>query len=172
MNTPSSNAPQDWDLANSPKLQKHVQELRESYPIAIERMGPAMCAGIAREGYGVTINNYYLRNDTPQAVQDDFPDDRLVIVLFHEIGHLEYFKSTLPNERNCEDSEYAAFEHSLVKAKELAEQGGDFGPLQQALKHIRLRQQSGKEDKDYQAALNRIVSSELWNSCEKMMQTN
>jgi hypothetical protein len=59
----------------------------------------------------MVISSWFLTNDLPR-----YPEDRLVIVLFHE---------------------FAAFGYSLEMAKELAEKG-DFGPLEQVLKNLKI----------------------------------
>ena len=111
MISPSSSQPPDYDLACRPKLERQVKNLRLSHTINIKPEGPNYEYGPAssHEDNGsqwITINNFYLRNDIPQNIQDDYPDDRLVIVLFHEVGHFEYFDSTPIDQRSDEDSEF------------------------------------------------------------------
>jgi hypothetical protein len=53
--------------------------------------------------------------------QSGFDDDRLIVVLYHEIGHLHYFATVPVANRNPEENEKYAFEYSLAQTKQLAE---------------------------------------------------
>jgi len=107
------------------------------------------------------MNNYFLTNPKP-----DYPEDRLIVVLYHEMGHLRYYRLVHSDLRSDEDSEFWAFEHSLIVCKTIAADQHDGGPLQMALKYMPIRQKSGKLLPYYQAAIDRIAKSDLWIECQ------
>ncbi|MVN76114.1 hypothetical protein GO988_07235 [Hymenobacter sp. HMF4947] len=76
-----------------------------------------------------------------QTAQPGFDDNRLVVVLYHEIGHLHYYRTVPAPSRTPEASERAAFDYSLVKTRELAA-AGDCAPLQTGLRFMLLRSQA------------------------------
>ena len=153
-------------LDNRPKLKALIETAQaEGISINVQLLGPNGGVGFAQEDQGVTINNYYLRVDDP-----NFPEDRLIIVLFHELGHLKYFAEVPIDARNSEDSEFRAFENSLEEARRLALKQDDGGPLSLALHYIAQRQASGQEPQCYQAAIDRIISSDLWGSCKSIVE--
>jgi len=96
-----------------------------------------------------------------ESQQPTFDDNRLIVVLYHEIGHLHYFLNTPQPNRNSQDSEQAAFEYSLLKTKELAEQG-DCLPLKTGLKFMLLRSQSDNLQDPHVRALKLIVTQPLY----------
>ena len=151
----------DHNLSRLPKLQSHVLEARSlGYDISVERLGPGHGVGSASTDGKLTLNNWFLRGLAPE-----FSEDRLIVVLYHEIGHIDYFKSSglvagdsIPSQTQ---SEFGAFEKSLEECKKILDQG-DEGPLRTALHYIGMRQSSGLEAPDYQMALNQIVQSTRW----------
>ncbi len=100
-------------------------------------------------------------------MDDNFPEDRLIIVLFHELGHAKYLNDVPLEQQKLVDSEYRAFENSIDEAIRIAE-SGDHGPLKVALHYIQNRRNSAQEPSHYQDALDRITASELWNRAEKL----
>ena len=91
-----------------------------------------------------------------QTPQPGYDDNRLVVVLYHELGHLHYFRTVPPAGRTPEASERAAFDYSLLKTKELAE-AGDCGPLQTGLRFMLLRSQSNDLADPHVRALKSLV---------------
>ena len=89
---------------------------------------------------------------------NDFDDNRLVIVLYHELGHL-YYNSKNQN-GNVEDNEKFAFEFSLKRAKDLAVKG-DCGPLNTGMKFMQLRSLSNQLQDPHVRALKRIFNEPL-----------
>ncbi|MCF8326340.1 MAG: hypothetical protein K9I84_15380, partial [Leadbetterella sp.] len=83
----------------------------------------------------ITIDLSFIETSNP-----NFDDNRLVVVLYHELGHLYYFAEYKTTD-NTEDNEKFAFEYSLKRTKELAE-NGDCLPLKTGLKFMKLRSQS------------------------------
>jgi hypothetical protein len=81
--------------------------------------GPAK----ARMRGNILIDVKYLETEQP-----DFDDNRLIVVLYHEIGHLHYFMGVPPPQRDIMQNEKYAFEYSLKKTKEMAD-NGDCLPL-------------------------------------------
>lgn len=96
-----------------------------------------------------------------EGQQRNFTDDRLIVVLYHEIGHLHYFARVEPVKRNADDSEQAAFEYSLLKTKELAEKG-DCLPLKTGLKFMKLRSEGTNLQDPHVRALKRMVQEPLY----------
>jgi len=149
-------------LENRPRLKALIEEeQRMGASIRIQLLGPNVGVGFAQENQGVILNNYFLRVDDP-----NFSEDRLIVVLFHELGHMKYFAEVPKLERIQEDSEFRAFENSILETRRLAEQQNDPGPLNLAMRCIALRQISGREPQHYQAAIDRIIASELWKDCK------
>ena len=55
-------------------------------------------------------------------------------------------------------------------AREIAEKEGDFGPLKQAIKHMKLRHETGGSGQEtYTEALNRLTSTKLWRECSNLI---
>jgi hypothetical protein len=114
--------------------------------------------GIASAGPGglITIDLDYLDHPRPM-----FDDNRLVVVLYHEIGHLHYFQTVPRAEWTPDRSEQAAFEYSLLKTKELAV-AGDCGPLATGLKFMKLRSEGTNLSDPHVRALKRMVTAPLY----------
>ncbi len=129
---------------------------------ATQNMGPAF----ANPNGTIRIDLRYLETAVP-----DFDDNRLIVVLYHEIGHLHYFATTLPVNRNPADSEKAAFEYSLLKTKEIAE-NGDCLPLRTGLKFMKLRSESDNLADAHVRALKRMVNEPLYFEYLKYVEEN
>lgn len=104
----------------------------------------------------IRINVNFLQNELP-----NFDDNRLIVVLYHEVGHLHYFLNNPIANRTSENSEKAAFEYSLLKTKELAEKG-DCLPLKTGVKFMKLRSQSNMLQDPHVRALKRMVNESLY----------
>jgi hypothetical protein len=90
-----------------------------------------------------------------------FDDNRLIVVLYHEIGHLHYFSTVDRKLWNPIASEQAAFEYSLLKTKEMAEDK-DCLPLQTGLKFMKLRSEGNDLKDPHVLALKRMVNEPLY----------
>ncbi|MCI0727631.1 MAG: hypothetical protein L0332_13040, partial [Chloroflexi bacterium] len=150
----------DYDLSNMPKLQHYVQELRNlGVEVKIERLGPDYPPGRGTGHHLIILNNWYIRR-----MDTEYDEDRMIVVLFHEQGHLEYFKTfghePTQEEIDEEESEYRAFKYSLEKCREIAKEGNP-GPLISAIIFITKRSKSGKEPAVYQAALDRLMNEPI-----------
>lgn len=151
----------DFALQDNPKLSSLVFLLRqEGYIINIKRLGPNYGPGFVTEHAEIVLNNWYLRGKV-----SEYSEDRLIIVLLHELGHIKYQANVPTDKRDQADSEYSAFENSINGATALAKKG-DTGPLDVVLHYLQQRQQSGEEPDYYQDALDRIISSSLWNDAQ------
>lgn len=91
----------------------------------------------------------------------NFDDNRLIVVLYHELGHLHYYATTPRNKWNPEDSEKAAFEYSLLRTKQLAE-AGDCQPLRAGVNFMKLRSQGTNLSDAHVRALKRMVEEPLY----------
>jgi hypothetical protein len=105
----------------------------------------------------IFIDIKYLQHEEPS-----FDDDRLIVVLYHEIGHLHYFMTVPVSDRNPEENEKFAFEYSLAKTKELAE-NGDCALLKVDLKFMKIRSESDNLQDAHVRALKRMVNEPLYN---------
>lgn len=142
-----------------PKFYKLFHHLLENEPLLkqvvfINKKGQG--PGFANPNGTVTLNLDYFVNKKPH-----FDDNRLIVVLYHEIGHLRYFNKTAKGKRNPEDSEKAAFEYSLQKTKEMAV-NKDCLPLKAGLHFILLRSQSNEMSDPHVRALKRMVNEPLY----------
>lgn len=104
----------------------------------------------------INIDVSFLENPKP-----NFDDNRLIVVLYHEIGHLHYFTNTALSDRAPMNSEKAAFEYSLLKTKEMAEKG-DCLPLQTGLKFMKLRSESNNLQDPHVRALKLMITEPLY----------
>ncbi|WP_201977722.1 hypothetical protein [Hymenobacter rubidus] len=91
-----------------------------------------------------------------QSPQPGFDDNRMVVVFYHEIGHLHYFRTMPQAQRTPDASERAAFDYSLQATRRLAE-AGDCGPLQAGLHFMLLRSQSNDVADPHVRALKNLV---------------
>lgn len=149
------------DLYLMPKLEQHIDAVNiNGGNVHIDELGPDVCAGIAEAPNKIIINNWYIRGMDPEH-----SENRMVVVLYHELGHLAYFAGLNGSPMNEEESEFQAFRNSLAECRNLA-RGGDKGPLQTALHFIARRQTFRQEPAHYQAALDRIVTDSLWAQCQ------
>ena len=104
----------------------------------------------------ITINVEFIQTPKP-----NFDDNRLIVVLYHEVGHLHYYLNTKQPNWNPEDSEKAAFEYSLARTKDMAEKG-DCLPLQSGLKFMKLRSEGTNLQDAHVRALKRMVKEPLY----------
>jgi hypothetical protein len=115
-------------------------------------MGPAR----AGPRGNIFIDIKYLESQQP-----DMDDNRLSVVLYHEIGHLHFFSVTPPGKRFTFDSEKAAFEYSLLKTKEIAEKG-DCLPLKTGVKFMKIRSEGNNLQDPHVIALKKLVLEPLY----------
>lgn len=152
---------------NLPKLWSAIQTVKEQdvhIEITNRKMsGPGAASGTDR----IVLNSRFLTEDVPA-----FPEDRLIIVLFHELGHIVFNRNTPRNQRNPAKNEFAAFSYSLILAKKLA-LAGDYGPLEQVTKNLVQRQKMGNKRQKgahYTTALNELIGNKLWNECIELLE--
>ncbi|MGI4872906.1 MAG: hypothetical protein ACRYFX_17235 [Janthinobacterium lividum] len=103
-------------------------------------------------------------------LQPDFDDDRLVVVLYHEIGHLHYYLRVPPGQRTPMASERAAFDYSLLKTRELAV-AGDCGPLRKGVYFMRLRSESSDVADPHVRALKQLVQEPAYAEYQRYIAT-
>lgn len=153
-----------FDLPRLPRLHRAVEDLEaEGYNVRIARLGDGHGPGFADPDGWITINNWYLR-----AERAEFCKDRMIVVLYHEAGHIDYFRSLASGASvDQSDSEFSAFSQSLRRCIDRAKTG-DAGPLQVAVSYIGSRQASGEERPHYQAALDRLMLDSAWAEAKKM----
>ena len=119
--------------------------------VVVDNKGPLGSPAAAFGNGAVRLDRRFLEHPQP-----DFDDNRLVVVLYHEVGHLHYFSQVPPGQRDSQASERAAFDYSLLKTKGLAE-AGDCAPLQTGLRFMLLRSQSDDLADPHVRALKSLV---------------
>lgn len=126
----------------------------------------------------VVFNLKYLTNEI-----NSFYENFLIGVLYHEIGHLIYFKQspiTFENftETYKTNSEYFAFEYSLITLLEIAN-SGDLEPLKATFENVDNRikkiQDNNIENENnsysHINALLRLANSDIFHKCQKFLAT-
>lgn len=88
-------------------------------------------------------------------------EDRLVVVIIHEFGHVLYNRQAVKKTKNKANHEYAAFKYSVKHALTMAEQG-DTGPIQQLIKYLPIRMQKGKKSDPHTQALKKLTKEQFW----------
>lgn len=139
-----------------PKFTAALAEVRQHDPllrrfVVVTASGPLGSPAAAFANGAVRLDRRFLEHPQP-----GFDDNRLVVVLYHEMGHLHYFGTVPPPQRDAQASERAAFDYSLLKTKELAE-AGDCAPLQTGLRCMLLRSQSDNLADPHVRALKSLV---------------
>lgn len=104
----------------------------------------------------ITLNIDFINNP-----KQNFDDNRLIVILYHEVGHLHYYINTPRPKFSPIASEKAAFEYSLLKTKELAEKG-DCLPLASGVKFMKLRSMGRDLNDPHIPALKLMVSEPLY----------
>jgi hypothetical protein len=162
VDTATANAVLEAAKATHPKFSHELQDARANDKL-IKNMrfirgvpghdrGPAFAAAAGV----ITIDLNYL--DTPKR---NFSDNRMVVVTYHEIGHLHYFEEVPRDQWTPDHSEQAAFEYSLKKTKELAEKG-DCGPLATGVYFMKQRSMGTNLEDPHVRALKRIVTEPMY----------
>ena len=139
-----------------PKFAQALAGVRQHDPllrrfVVVTNSGPLGSPAAAFGNGAVRLDRRFLEHPQP-----GYDDNRLVVVLYHEVGHLHYFSAVPPGQRNSEASERAAFDYSLLKTKALAE-AGDCAPLQTGLRFMLLRSQSSDLTDPHVRALKSLV---------------
>lgn len=162
--------PVDWATARTiltqaarqyPKFTAALAGIRQHDPllrrfVVVTNPGPPGSPAAAFGNGAVRLDRRFLERPQP-----GYDDNRLVVVLYHEIGHLHYFRTVPPGQRDSQASERAAFDYSLLKTKALAE-AGDCAPLQTGLRFMLLRSQSNNLADPHVRALKSLVQEPLY----------
>ena len=110
-----------------PKLWAIMESIKDNgvhIKISSKMKGPGKAIGKDR----MVISSRVLTEELSQ-----FPGDRIIIVLYHEFGHIKFNRETDKSQRiPAEHHEFAAFSYSLEAAKRMAKDG-DYGPLEMVL---------------------------------------
>lgn len=144
-----------------PKFTAALADVRQHDPlmrrfVVVASAGPLGSPAAAFGNGAVRLDRRFLEHPQP-----GYDDNRLVVVLYHEIGHLHYFRTVPPGQRDAQASERAAFDYSLLKTKALAE-AGDCAPLQTGLRFMQQRSQSGDLADPHVRALKSLVQEPLY----------
>ena len=103
-----------------PKFSAALADVRQHDPllrrfVVVTNPGPLGSPAAAFGNGAVRLDRRFLEQPQP-----GYDDNRLVVVLYHEVGHLHYFSQVPPGQRDSQASERAAFDYSLLKTKALA----------------------------------------------------
>jgi len=144
-----------------PKFSAALADVRQHDPllrrfVVVTNPGPLGSPAAAFGNGAVRLDRRYLEQPQP-----GYDDNRLVVVLYHEVGHLHYFRTVPPGQRDSQASERTAFDYSLLKTKALAE-AGDCAPLQTGLQFMRLRSQSSDLADPHVRALKSLMQEPLY----------
>lgn len=137
--------------------------------VTVRPVAPAKGPVFTREG-AIILNQWHVEGNHP-----DFDDDRMIAVLFHELGHVKEHAAhpmsagERRTPKNIEESEFWALRNTLEETSKLCRDGQP-SPLRTALRFIKQRKESGREAPPYQNAIDRIAGSDLWASCEAMIE--
>ena len=138
-----------------PKFYRALREMQQDSLlkrfVVVQSALPLATPAMAFANGAVRLDLRYLQHQQPT-----FDDNRLVVVLYHEVGHLHYFRTVPAASRTSEASEQAAFAYSLLKTRELAA-AGDCAPLQTGLRFMLLRSQSNDLADPHVRALKHLV---------------
>ncbi|WP_158971960.1 hypothetical protein [Paraglaciecola sp. L3A3] len=94
------------------------------------------------------------------------PEDRLIVVVLHEYGHILYNRKAGKHTKDKSAREYAAFKYSVKHAVAMAE-NGDTGPIKQLLKYLPLRVKNGKQLDPHTVALKKLTRETFWKAVVK-----
>jgi len=117
---------------------------------------PQISLGAARGMHSILINP---RVFTPNL--KNYPEDRLVVVLLHEYGHIVYNRKLNGRTSNRVDHEYAAFKYSVRQASYIAEDG-DVGPIRQLIHYLPIRIKNGNRSDPHTIALKELTKERFW----------
>jgi len=151
----------NYNLANMPKLESYVKKERENgYDISIVRKGPQGRVGYCDLNGRIELNNYYV-----SGLADRFDENRMIGVLYHEIGHSKFRKMRITAGMLTPDhieAEFQAFTYSLNKCKEIAEVS-DSMPLESVIYWINERMNNLQDEPiAHRVALERLRVTDLW----------
>jgi hypothetical protein len=154
-----------------PKFSAALADVRQHDPllrhfVVVTNPGPLGSPAAAFGNGAVRLDRRYLEQPQP-----GYDDNRLVVVLYHEVGHLHYFRMVPPGQRDSQASERAAFDYSLLKTKALAE-AGDCAPLQTGLRFMRLRSQSSDLADPHVRALKSLTQEPLYADYQRYVTAN
>jgi len=101
----------------------------------------------------------------------DFSDEKMLIVYWHELGHIISNRASSGEKISKTQGEYEAFHYSLVKGIEVS-QSGDKEILRLLIKNLQRRNIKKNQHSYYTLAINKIMKSELWHKAQTMIQGN
>ena len=152
-----------------PKFYKLLYNLKKNESklkayVFVRGHGNGSPAAASRTGT-IIIDISFIESNIP-----NYDDNRLIVVLYHELGHLYFFSEHDNSNISSEDNEKYAFEYSLKRTKGLAEEG-DCLPLKTGLKFMKLRSESDNLQDDHVRALKRMVNEQLFKDYSKYAES-
>lgn len=138
-----------------PKLWRLIQQIiNEDVNITIEPIKRGIGKAYGKHSIIIAPRAFIRKLET-------HPEDRLVVVLLHEYGHIMVNRQSNRKKNNKAENEYAAFKFSVEHSIVLAE-NGDTGPIQQLIHHLPLRVKNGKKSDPHNIALKRLTKERFW----------
>lgn len=146
--------------AKYPKLWRTIEQVtQQNIDVYIEENRKSL--GMARGK-----NSIYLAPKMFIRKMKTHPEDRLVVVVLHEYGHILHNRQAGKPTKDKSVREYAAFKYSVKHAVVMAEHG-DTGPIKQLLKYLPLRVKNGKKFDPHTIALKKLTGETFWKELVK-----
>ena len=156
---------EDKVKTNLPKLWTLIETMKSNdvtirYQQGIGGGGPG-----AASGKNIMILNPRYLNEEIEG----YPEDRLVVVTLHEYGHILLNRTTTQEERNPLKHEHAAFKYS-VEQSIIRANNGDYGPLKQVVKNLKIRAKRGRAEDPHTGAIKQLMTEDVWKKGVKMLE--
>ncbi|MGK6340990.1 hypothetical protein ACMGDK_02050 [Chryseobacterium sp. DT-3] len=154
---------------NLPKMWKELETIEQNdVPIVFNAQmhGPGRAKGKVME-----LNpDFFIKKNL------EFPEDRLLIVVVHEYGHILFNRMKGDKLENLSsfdkkvENEFQAFKYSVEWACEYAK-NGDKGPLEQVITNLKSRSTSKNENDPHIPAIKRLMEELLWKKAEEILMS-
>ncbi|HIG26972.1 MAG TPA: hypothetical protein EYQ50_03940 [Verrucomicrobiales bacterium] len=144
-----------------PKLKTHLEKVRSDENVIVKvtdfESNPSIPKKFEQSPGVYGINPWFiiLNKQFIEKPEASYPDDRMVGVLYHELGHVKYRKKIDPVTPDMKDDEFQAFSYSLKKCYAIAQADGDSGPLDTSTRGILNRSKNPNENPEYLKAIHR-----------------
>lgn len=123
--------------------------------------------GAARGATQIALNPRFILNEVK-----NFPEDRLIVVLLHEYGHILHNREqTDPAQISRGDHEYAAFRYSVEETYKRAIDN-DSGPLRQVVKNLQLRAEKGRPEDAHTQGIEKLMKDDIWHKAVAWVEEN
>ena len=97
-------------------------------------------------------------------------DNRMAIVLYHELGHLYYYSEFPKKQNDAAENEKYAFKYSLKRVRKLAEEEGDCAILKSAVESMLDRSSRKNMNDPHNVALKEFINERLFIKCVEIVK--